>query len=75
MANRVRPIVLSKDERAELERLQQALAVRAGVSRRANAVLLMADKVSGVEIAQHTGYTPVQVSRSDGGSRKTGWTA
>jgi transposase len=63
MANRVRPIVLTEDERAELERLRRASAVRAGVSRRAHAVLLMADKVSGVEIAQRTGYTPVQVSR------------
>lgn len=63
MANRVRPIVLSENERAELERLRRASAVRAGVSRRANAVLLMADEVPGVEIAQRTGYTSVQVSR------------
>lgn len=63
MANRTRPIVLSEDERTELERLRRASSVRAGVSRRANAVLLMADRVSGVEIAERTGYTPVQVSR------------
>ena len=63
MANRVRPIGVSKEERAELGRLRRASAVRAGVSRRANAVLLMVENVPGVEIAERTGYTPVQVSR------------
>ncbi len=63
MANRVRTIVLDEDEREELQRLQRASSVAAGVSRRAQAVLLMADDVSGVEIARRTGYSPVQVSR------------
>jgi len=63
MANRVRPIVLSADERAELERLRRASAAPAGLNRRARAVLLMADDLAGVEIAHRTGYTPVQVSR------------
>ncbi len=63
MANRVRPIVLSAKERAELERLRRASAAPAGLHRRARAVLLMADDLSGVEVARRTGYTPVQVSR------------
>jgi len=63
MANRIRSIDLSDEERGELERLRRATAVRAGVSRRAGAVLMMADEVSGVEIARRTGYTPVQISR------------
>lgn len=63
MANRVRSVVLDSDEREELQRLQRASSVAAGVSRRAQAVLLMADNVPGVEIAQRTGYTPVQISR------------
>ncbi|MGH9892641.1 MAG: IS630 family transposase [bacterium] len=63
MANRTRPVVLDHAERAELTRLQRASAVPAGVSRRARAVLLMADSVPGVEIARQTGYTPVQISR------------
>ena len=63
MANRVRPIILSADERAELERLRRASAAPAGLNRRARAVLLMADDLAGVEIARRTGYTPVQVSR------------
>ncbi len=63
MANHVRPIVLSADERAELERLRRASAAPAGLNRRARAVLLMANDFSGVEIARRTGYTPVQVSR------------
>jgi transposase len=63
MANRVRPIVLSADDRSDLERLRRASGVPAGLHRRARAVLLMADDVPGVEIARRTGYTPVQVSR------------
>jgi transposase len=63
MANRVRSIVLSADERAELERLRRSSSVSAGINRRSRAVLLMAEDVSGVEIAQRTGYTPVQISR------------
>lgn len=63
MANRVRPIVVSEADRHELERLQRSPSVPAGLSRRARAVLLMAQDVAGVEIAERTGYTVVQVSR------------
>ena len=63
MANHVRPIVVSAAERAALERLQRAPSTPAGLSRRARAVLLMAQGVSGVEIAERIGYTVVQVSR------------
>src|SRR5580765_6202787 len=55
MANHVRPIVVSAADRAPL--------TPAGLSRRARAVLLMAQGVSGVEIAERIGYTVVQVSR------------
>jgi len=63
MANHSRPIVLEQDERAELERLQRSPSVPAGLARRARVVLLMADNVSGTEIARMSGYTVVQVSR------------
>lgn len=63
MANHSRPIVLAQDERVELERLQRSSSVPAGLARRARVVLLMADKVSGAEIARMSGYTVVQVSR------------
>jgi len=63
MANHSRPIVLEEDERTELERLQRSPSVAAGLARRARVVLLMADNVSGVEIARMSGYTVVQVSR------------
>jgi transposase len=56
-------IVLSDADRQELERLQRASATRAGVARRARAVLLMANGMGGVAVAERTGYTPVQVSR------------
>src|SRR5438876_1209115 len=63
MANRTRAIVLAPDERPELGRLARASGARAGLSRRARAVALMADGLAGVEIAGRTGYTPVQISR------------
>lgn len=63
MANQVNPIELDDRERAELERVRRSSSVRAGLSRRARAVLLMAEGVPGVVIARRTGYTPVQVSR------------
>jgi transposase len=63
MANRVRSIVLSPEERAELERLRRASGSPAGLNRRARAVLLMADELSGIDVARRTGYTPVQASR------------
>jgi transposase len=43
--------------------VQRSSSVPAGVSRRARAVLLMADEVSGIEVARLTGYTPIQISR------------
>src|SRR6266478_6124276 len=63
MANRIRPIVVSHEDRHELERLQRSPSAPAGLTRRARAVLMMAQNVSGVEIAERTGYTVVQVSR------------
>jgi transposase len=63
MANRVRPIEVSAVDRGDLERLQRASSTPAGLSRRARAVLLMTQGLSGVEIAERIGYTVVQVSR------------
>src|SRR5262244_4042710 len=63
MANRVRPITVSEADRRELERLQRAPSAPAGLTRRARAVLLMVQGMTGVEIAKRTGYTVVQVSR------------
>ena len=63
MANHVRPIVVTEEDRRELERLQRASSTQAGLSRRARAVLLMAQGRSGVEIAERIGYTVIQVSR------------
>jgi transposase len=63
MANHVRPIAVTEADRLALERLQRAPSIRAGVSRRARAVLLMAQGLSGVEIAERIGYTVIQVSR------------
>ena len=63
MANRVRPIVVSETDRHELERLCRASSTPAGLSRRARAVLLMAQGLAGVAIATRTSYTVVQISR------------
>jgi transposase len=63
MANRTRPITLGRDDRRELERVLRAPSSPAGLSRRARAVLLMAENMPGVEIARRTGYSVVQVSR------------
>lgn len=63
MANHVRPIVVTEADRRELERWQRAASTRAGLSRRARAVLLMTQGLSGVEIAERIGYTVIQVSR------------
>src|SRR6266571_4184746 len=63
MANRVRPIVVSATDRQELERLHRLPSAPAGVSRRARAVLLMAQVLPGVKVAERVGYTVVQVSR------------
>jgi len=56
-------ISLSDEDRSELERLRRASAGPAGVARRARAVLLIAAGLAGTEVAERTGYTPVQVSR------------
>jgi DNA-binding CsgD family transcriptional regulator len=50
-------------DRHELERLQRAPSTPSGLSRRARAVLLMVQGMSGVAIAERVGYTVVQVSR------------
>lgn len=63
MANQARSIILAPDERAALERLVRATATPAGLSRRARAVVLMADGISSIEVARRIGYTPVQISR------------
>jgi len=63
MANHSRAIVLSNADRVELERLQRSASEPAGLTRRARVVLLMAEDVSGAEVARLTGYTVVQVSR------------
>lgn len=63
MANQARILELDETERTELHRMCRSSSGPAGFSRRARAVLLMAEGVSGVEVARRTGYTPVQVSR------------
>ena len=63
MANHSRPIVLGEVDRVELERIQRSSTAHAGLSRRARVVLLLADDVSGAEVARMTGYTVVQISR------------
>lgn len=63
MANHSRPIELGTADRRELERLQRSPSTASGLTRRARAVLLMADHVAGAEVARLTGYTPVQISR------------
>ena len=63
MANHVRPITVIQADLDELERLARAPSTPAGLSRRARAVLLMAEGLSGMEIAKRIGYTWVQVSR------------
>lgn len=63
MANHSRAFILSDENRVELERIVRSSSTPAGLSRRARAVLLMADSISGSEVALLTGYTTVQVSR------------
>ena len=63
MANHSRSIVLKAAERAELERLPRSPSVSAGLARRGRVVLLMADNVSGAEIARMSGDSVVQISR------------
>lgn len=63
VARTPRQLDLTSEERGELEKLVRTPSTPAGLSRRARAVLLMADGVAGVEIAERLGYTVVQVSR------------
>lgn len=63
MANRSRDVALAEADRSGLERFQRSPSVASGISRRARAVLLMAQQMPGVEVARLTGYTPVQISR------------
>lgn len=63
VARRPRPFALTEDGRRDLEKLLRTPSTAAGLSRRARAVLLMADGVSGAEVARRCGYTTVQVSR------------
>lgn len=63
MANHSRSVVLERADRMELQRLQRSPTAPSGVSRRARAVLLLADQVPGTQVAELTGYTPVQISR------------
>ncbi len=63
MANHQRVITVTVDDRRILESLVRAPTTPAGLSRRARAVLLMADGTAGTAIAERTGYSPVQISR------------
>lgn len=63
MANRARSIVLTDRQRQELRQIARSHTAPAGLSRRARAVLLMAENLPGVEVAERTGYSPVQISR------------
>ena len=63
MANHARRIDLAEADRRQLERLQRSPSTASGMSRRARAVLLLADDISGAEAARLTGYTTVQISR------------
>lgn len=63
MANHQRTITVTAEDRAILESLVRAPTTPAGLSRRARAVLLMAEDLPGTLIAERTGYTPVQISR------------
>src|SRR6266851_5754972 len=63
MAAPARELILTAVDQAALQRLQRASAGPAGLARRARAVLLMAGGLSGVAVAERTGYTPVQISR------------
>ena len=63
MANVQRVITVTAEDRDILESLVRASSTPAGLSRRARAVLLMAEGLAGTAIAERTGYTPVQISR------------
>src|SRR5688572_28089192 len=59
----MRELKLSASERRSLERLLAKPSAHAGHARRARVVLLIADGVSGSEVAKRVGLTAVQVSR------------
>lgn len=63
MANHSRAITVAPEDRDLLEGLVRASTTPAGLSRRARAILLMADGLTGTVIAERTGYSPVQISR------------
>ncbi len=63
VARKPRQFTLTEDGRRDLEKLVRTPSAAAGLSRRARAVLLMADGVTGAEVARRCGYTTVQVSR------------
>lgn len=63
VARQPRRFELTEEGRRELEKLVRTHSTPGGLSRRARAVLLMAEGVSGVEVARRLGYTVVQVSR------------
>ena len=76
MANHGRSIVLTASNRSELERLQRTPSTPAGLSRRAQAVLLMAEGFSGVEVARRIGLCgrtgqPYPTSVCSGGSARS----
>jgi len=63
VARKPRHFGLTEEGRRDLEKLVRTPSTAAGLSRRARAILLMADGVSGAEVARRCGYTTVQVSR------------
>lgn len=63
VARKPRRFALAEEARRDLEKLVRTPSTAAGLSRRARAVLLMADGVTGAEVARRCGYTTVQVSR------------
>ena len=63
VARKPRRFALTEEGRRELEKLVRTPSTASGLSRRARAVLLMSQGVSGAEAARRCGYTTVQVSR------------
>lgn len=63
VARTPRRFALTEDDRRDLEKLVRTPSTASGLSRRARAALLMADGVTGAEVARRCGYTTVQVSR------------
>jgi transposase len=63
VARTPRDLQLSTEDRKELEKFVRTPSTPSGLARRSRAVLLMADGMSGAEVAKRTGYTTVQISR------------